>query len=175
MAYYNADGSLDTSFSGDGKLTFNFDGNPSSANSIGIDSLGRIVLGGTSGPTIGNNSSFAVARLYTLDPVPVTITGRTLTQNGQPVRGVNITITGPSGQSFQTTTSSLGYYQFQVMSGQTYTLTPSLKRYRFQPKVVAANESIADLDFIGQSSQDGLAAAKSAPKRETADLPRGKN
>jgi uncharacterized delta-60 repeat protein len=157
VAYYNADGSLDTSFSGDGKLTFKFNGNPSSANSIAIDSLGRVVLGGTSGPSVGTNSSFAVARLYTLDPTPVTITGRTLTQNGQPVRGVNITITGSLGQSFQTTTSTFGYYQFQVTSGQTYTLTPSLKRYRFQPKVVAVNESIADLDFIGQSSQDGLA------------------
>lgn len=154
----NPDGTLDTSFSGDGKLTFGFEGTFNSGSfGLAVDGLGRPVLSGAAG------TNFGVARLYTLDPVPVTITGRTLTQSGQPVRSVNITMTNPLGQTLQTTTSSLGYYQFSVMSGQSYTLTASQKRYRFQPALVAVNESITDLDLIGQSSQDPLTAGKSVP------------
>jgi uncharacterized delta-60 repeat protein len=154
VACYNPDGSPDTSFSGDGKLTFNFTGNRSYAYSMGIDSLGRIVLGGTSGPNVGIDTSFAVARLYTLDPVPVTIAGRTLTQNGQPIRMMEVALTDSHGVTRYSYTSSLGYFQFDnVMTGQTYDLSVSSKRYTFPGITVGVSEAVNNLDMTGTPLQ----------------------
>lgn len=138
VAYYNTDGSLDTSFSGDGKLVFPF----GSAQGMALDHLDRIVLGGTA------NNMFAVARLYTLDPVQVTISGRTVTPAGIPLRGARVSITNQLGQTAYAVTSTFGYYQFEVPTGQTYTLTASLKRFRFESRVVGVNEAITDLDIV---------------------------
>ncbi|MBL8810609.1 MAG: Ig-like domain-containing protein, partial [Planctomycetaceae bacterium] len=46
LARYNVDGTLDLSFDNDGKLTTDFGGSYDYANSVAIDSLGRIVVAG---------------------------------------------------------------------------------------------------------------------------------
>jgi uncharacterized delta-60 repeat protein len=143
IACYNAHGSLDTSFSGDGKLAFNFGGMPSLARGMALDGLGRIVLGGYA------SIMFGVARLYTADPVPVTVTGRTLLQNGQPIKGVNMALTNQAGETLYAFTSPFGYFQFQVPTGQTYTLSVSSKRYTFETRVFGVNEAIDNLSLIG--------------------------
>jgi uncharacterized delta-60 repeat protein len=147
VAAYNSDGSLDTSFSDDGKLLFGFDGFPEvEANSMAIDGLGRIVLGGTS------NNKFTVARLYTAEPTPVTITGRTLTSNGQPISRITVGLTNQLGETRWAVTSNFGYYQFEgVSTGQAYTLfVRGAKRHTFASRVFGVNEAIDDLDLIGE-------------------------
>ncbi|MEZ5425080.1 MAG: delta-60 repeat domain-containing protein [Pyrinomonadaceae bacterium] len=59
---YNTDGSLDTGFDGDGKTTTDFGGSNESANSVAIDSSGKIVVGGGS---FTSSDDFAVARYNT--------------------------------------------------------------------------------------------------------------
>lgn len=61
LARYNTDGSLDSTFSSDGKLTTNF-GADEYGNSVVIQSDGKIVVAGY---TISTNSYFAVARYNT--------------------------------------------------------------------------------------------------------------
>jgi uncharacterized delta-60 repeat protein len=70
----NADGSRDTTFDGDGRVTFHFDLDPANrediASSVALDGAGNIVVGGIaeSGP---NSHDFAIARLTpdgALDP-----------------------------------------------------------------------------------------------------------
>ncbi|MBL8810286.1 MAG: cadherin domain-containing protein, partial [Planctomycetaceae bacterium] len=66
LARYNVDGTLDLSFDNDGKLTTDFGRSDDIANSVAIDSLGRIVVAGRS------NTDFALARYNldgTLDPM----------------------------------------------------------------------------------------------------------
>lgn len=59
---FNADGSLDNSFDGDGKVQINFGASsPSSANDLILDPNGRIVLAGFA--TIASKNQFAIARL----------------------------------------------------------------------------------------------------------------
>lgn len=151
VAYYNPDGSLDTSFSGDGKLTFNFAGVPAQAFSMGLDSLGRIVLGGTSGPNVGVDTSFAVARLYTLDPSPVTVTGQTVTMEGTPLRNIRVGLTGQDGQTRWAVTSAFGFFVFDnVPTGQTYTLfVRGSKHYSFETRTFGLNEAVDSLTLIG--------------------------
>ena len=59
LARYNADGSLDTSFDSDGKLTTNVYGNDV-AYAISIQSDGKIVVAGSSGNALSR--SFSLAR-----------------------------------------------------------------------------------------------------------------
>jgi uncharacterized delta-60 repeat protein len=160
IACYNADGSLDTSFSGDGKLAFNFGGMPSLARGMAVDGLGRVVLGGYA------SIMFGVARLYTLDPVPVTVTGRTLTQTGQPIRMMEVALTDSHGVTRYAYTSSFGYFQFDnVMTGQTYDISVSSKRYNFPGITVGLNEAVSDLDMIGTPLQQRTAEAAPGPVR----------
>ena len=59
LARYNADGSLDTSFDGDGKVVTSFGVGNAEINAIAIQPDGRIVVSGIGGP----NSDFALASL----------------------------------------------------------------------------------------------------------------
>jgi len=64
---YNADGSLDTSFDGDGKVATNFGNSHDSVNAVAIQSDGRIIAVGESG--MSSEYDFAVAR-YNTDGSP---------------------------------------------------------------------------------------------------------
>jgi uncharacterized delta-60 repeat protein len=164
-AYYNTDGSLDTSFSGDGKLVIPF----GAANGMALDGLGRIVLGGTSG------GMFAAARLYTPDPVPVTVTGQTVTMEGAPLRNIRVGLTNQDGQTRWAITSAFGYVVFDnIPTGQTYTLfVRGSKHYSFETRTFGLNETIDNLTLIGTplnqrpaaGAKDSIEARTGASKR----------
>ncbi|MBT9099626.1 hypothetical protein KFZ76_18165 [Methylovulum psychrotolerans] len=61
LARYNTDGSLDVSFSGDGKLTTQFSFN-ASINSVNLQSDGKILVTGDSNAGANTYSDFALAR-----------------------------------------------------------------------------------------------------------------
>jgi uncharacterized delta-60 repeat protein len=62
LARYNTNGTLDTSFSGDGKFSIMIGGNGDDARAVGIQSDGKIVTAGSM--SIGGNSSeFSLVRL----------------------------------------------------------------------------------------------------------------
>jgi uncharacterized delta-60 repeat protein len=63
LARYNTDGSLDTSFDGDGKVVTSFSGSYDYGTSVAIQSDGKILLVGYSGS--GGYNSLAVARYNT--------------------------------------------------------------------------------------------------------------
>ena len=63
IARYNTDGSLDTSFDGDGKLNTDFGGGDDIINSISIQTDGKIIVAGST--LDGMNSDFAIARYNT--------------------------------------------------------------------------------------------------------------
>jgi len=62
LVRYNPDGSLDTSFSGDGKVTTDFGGSSDSGHSVTVQSDGKILVAGSKGFTLFNNRNFALAR-----------------------------------------------------------------------------------------------------------------
>jgi uncharacterized delta-60 repeat protein len=68
LARYNDDGTLDTSFSGNGKLTTNFTAGYDYAEAVDIQTDGKIVVAGGAG---GSGGKFAVAR-YNDDGTPDT-------------------------------------------------------------------------------------------------------
>ncbi|MEQ1530731.1 MAG: hypothetical protein ABL925_15560, partial [Methylococcales bacterium] len=64
IARYNSDGSLDTSFSGDGKLSYSFDANSDYAESVAVQADGKILV---AGETLlkSSNYHYALLRLNT--------------------------------------------------------------------------------------------------------------
>jgi uncharacterized delta-60 repeat protein len=61
LARYNTDGTLDTSFSGDGRVTTNFTRGDDLADHLAIQADGKIVAAGTAG-SFSRNARFALAR-----------------------------------------------------------------------------------------------------------------
>lgn len=63
IARLNADGSLDSDFSGDGRQFVDFRGGEDIAEDVAVDRYGRVVLAGSGGATDTSGADFAVARL----------------------------------------------------------------------------------------------------------------
>lgn len=63
VARLTVTGALDSSFDGDGKLTFDFNNRTDIARDVTVDSAGRILIGGESNQGSPNGQDFAVARL----------------------------------------------------------------------------------------------------------------
>ena len=64
VARYNSNGTLDASFSGDGKQTTNFFGGDDFASGVAIQSDGKIVVAGTANP-LNEDYDFGLARYNT--------------------------------------------------------------------------------------------------------------
>ena len=163
VVYFNSDGSLDTSFSGDGILYFSFDGGGTSGNGMALDSIGRIVLGGSW------NNMFAVARLYTLDPFPVSVSGQATTPDGAPIRGVRVGLTDQTGMTRWAVTSNFGYFSFDnVPTGQTCNLfVRGSKTYIFESIDIALNEAATNMVLIGTPREESKAPSGTVTKKET--------
>ncbi len=73
LVRYNSDGSLDTSFDGDGKLTTAIGTSYDGAQSLAVQNDGKIVLAGYS--TIGSSDDFALARYNSNGSLDTTFDG----------------------------------------------------------------------------------------------------
>jgi uncharacterized delta-60 repeat protein/uncharacterized repeat protein (TIGR01451 family) len=62
LARYNANGSLDTTFDGDGKVTTDFAGSSDFAFAVAIQGDGKIVAAGAAGDVVSGTNDFALAR-----------------------------------------------------------------------------------------------------------------
>jgi len=65
LARYNTGGGLDSTFGGDGRVVTDFNTGDDDATGMALQSDGKIVAGGWSGPARSNNFRFAVARYNT--------------------------------------------------------------------------------------------------------------
>ncbi len=80
----------------------------------------------------------------------VTVGGRVLTPTGLAVRNAVVALIDAQDIKRTATTSSFGVYSFDnVRVGETYIVTVASKRFRFAPKIIQFNASLADLDFLG--------------------------
>jgi uncharacterized delta-60 repeat protein len=76
IARFNTDGTLDTTFSGDGTAQVDFDGKPNEAYAVVIQSDGKIVVAGTAiRPDSTSRGDFAVARLNSNGSLDTTFDG----------------------------------------------------------------------------------------------------
>jgi uncharacterized delta-60 repeat protein len=119
LARYNADGTLDTSFDGDGKLTSDFGGLKDRAQSVVVQSDGKIVVAGHS--ESGSDSKFALVRYNTDGTLDVTFG-----QDGK----ANLEFGGPWDVATDVALQNDGKI---IVAGYTYFNTPGFAVARYNP------------------------------------------
>ncbi len=150
VARFNTDGSLDTTFDDDGKLTTVFTQKSAIANSVVIQPNGGIIVGGTVSNTFGlvRYQGTAVAQ-------NAEISGRVTTAGGRGIANVSVQISGGNlVESKYTMTNSFGYYRFKDLAvGQTYVVGVSAKRYSFAnpTRIINLKGNLSGEDFISDS------------------------
>ncbi|MEO7660460.1 MAG: hypothetical protein ABIV48_12675 [Pyrinomonadaceae bacterium] len=144
VARVNPNGSLDTSFSDDGRDLTMIGSNTDVANAVAIQPDGRIVVAGR---TVAGTADFGVIRFATQT---ASISGRVLTPDGRGLRSTRVNIIDNQGNTRSVLTSSFGLYSFEGVSvGHVYTLTANSKRYRFAARVLTVSDSLTDVDLRG--------------------------
>ncbi len=80
----------------------------------------------------------------------VNVSGRVTTADGAGLRNAIVSITDMAGNVRTVRTGSFGYYKFEdVPAGGTYVIAVTSKRFIFTPQIITVNESVTDIDFIG--------------------------
>lgn len=94
----------------------------------------------------------------TLDPGPVSISGRVTTASGNPIRSATVTISGGNLPSPVTVlTGSLGTYIFSgLQAGVGYNITASAKRFRFPSggQNVTPAGNVENVDFVANPQEE---------------------
>lgn len=153
VARYLTSGSPDASFDGaDGVIIVSAGSNSDLANSILLQSDGKIVVGGSQG--LFGNKQFAVARLGPLTPTAgeATISGRVNFGTSRASQ-VRIGCTDSQGNTIYAVTDSAGYYSFYNQEvGQTYILSANHSAYTFTPSLIVVSlvGDYEDADFTVQ-------------------------
>jgi hypothetical protein len=105
------------------------------------------------GATIGFFKTGAPMVIQIMGPTPavavsVSISGRVLSPEGQPIRNAVVTLDDQAGHTWTTITGSLGYYGFEnVATGTTYLLNASAKRNRFTPVPITPTDNVSDFNL----------------------------
>ena len=81
----------------------------------------------------------------------VSVSGHVVTTDGRPIRNVVVSLTDSTGAIRTVLSDSLGNYQFSnVLTGQTYLLRGTSKRYRFASRDVTVSGNVSGLDLTGE-------------------------
>ncbi|MBK6749354.1 MAG: CSLREA domain-containing protein [Acidobacteria bacterium] len=113
--------------------------------------LGTDMITASATDANGNTSEFTPR--FGPTAAGVSISGRIKTPSGGGLTNASVSITDSTGNRRTVLTGSLGYYRFQdVPSGETYVIAVSSKRYTFSSQIVAVNDDLTDVDFVGSEN-----------------------
>lgn len=121
----------------------------SASVNIATDDLGNVGAG-------NNLTDSDTVNLNVLAPTAATVNigGRVSDSGGRGLPMTIVMLTGQDGQTRTTITNGFGYYDFgDIPAGGSYAVSVSAKRYTFSNpvKLVNANNTISDLDFIADN------------------------
>ena len=79
------------------------------------------------------------------------VSGKVLTSDGHGLRSASVSIKDSQGVRRTVLTNSFGLFTFdKVLKGNSYTITVSSKRFRFNPQIVSVSDDLTLPDFVGQ-------------------------
>jgi hypothetical protein len=78
-----------------------------------------------------------------------TLAGRVMTPEGGGLRNAQVILTKQDGSRMSVPTSSMGYYSFEGLPGEKYTVGVLSRRYRFSSRNVDLSSSLSNVNFIG--------------------------
>ena len=94
--------------------------------------------------------SFAFPSCNLATAAAVGVSGRVLTADGSGLRNARVTMTDPNGRVRTVMTGAFGYYHFDNVESANYVVGVTSRKYAYQPRVVAVNDELADVDFTPQ-------------------------
>ena len=81
----------------------------------------------------------------------VSVGGRVLTLDGRGVRNAIVTLTDPQGSTRSAMTDPYGSYLFDnVLTGQTYVIGATSRRFQFTSRNVTVSDNLTNVDLIAQ-------------------------
>lgn len=81
----------------------------------------------------------------------VSVSGRVIDNIGRGISRTLVKITDQNGNAKSATTNQFGYYRFSdIEVGETYVVKAQHKRYRFNSQVITVNDSLTNLNLIGE-------------------------
>ncbi len=108
---------------------------------------GQSAAGETSGPTFRLQGGFWSA-IAAPTAANVSIEGRIFTPDGRGLRNAVVYLTGASGATRSTRSSTFGYYRFdEIEAGQIVIVAVNAKLYRFAPRALSIGENLSGVDF----------------------------
>ena len=112
---------------------------------------------GSSLPDIGSFEQ------YVTTAAPVIVSGRVMSKR-QGVSGAVVTLASMDGETMSTTTDKRGYFRFDdVPGGETYLLTVSAKKMRFESQLINIDTDAMDILITGDAKRPGRVAGLPAP------------
>jgi hypothetical protein len=87
-------------------------------------------------------------------PSAVSMSGRVMTsgRGQQGVFNARVTLIDSNGNQRMAITNPFGYYRIDgVMSGGTYTIRVTSKRYTFAPQTLQINDNLTNINFVAES------------------------
>ena len=101
--------------------------------------------------TLGSAGFINGIAYFALPQITVSVGGRILTSDGQPVSKAIVTMTDTQGATRTALSSPFGYYEFKnVPVGETYTISVFSKRFTFTPQNVFVNSELTNFDITAQ-------------------------
>lgn len=111
------------------------DASSNSAEIIGVSSFSDWTLGTALTPT----------------SAPATLSGRVVSESGQSVRGMTVTITGQDGIVRSARTNTFGYFYFgDLRSGETYVVAGKHRRSTISPQVVTLDGDVTGVVLVSR-------------------------
>jgi hypothetical protein len=88
----------------------------------------------------------------------VTVTGRVLTPNERGLRNATVTATDTRGTTHTALTCKRGVFILpELDAGETYIFSVISRRYVYSPLVMTLNDTLYDLNFVPDSTQQRTA------------------
>lgn len=111
-----------------------------------------IFVSGVNGADVTSTTTFEPGNIVVnTTAAGVRISGRVTNAGGQGIRNAVVVMTDAEGNRRTATTGSFGIYTFEdVEVGSSYVIGVEAKRYRFASRVLNVNDSLTDVNFVGQ-------------------------
>lgn len=124
---------------------------PMSVSATGGQSIaGRTSIGGQ----FSLYSGFWTPESFTPTAATVSVGGRVMTADGRGIRGAQVTVTFPNGETRYTLTGQSGKFNFaDIEVGDTYIFTVASKRFRFSnpSQILTILDERDDVNFVADN------------------------
>ena len=91
-----------------------------------------------------------VVSIRITDAARVAVRGRVTNSDGTAIRNATVVLTDAAGNMRTAITNAIGLYQFDdVEAGHTFVVAVSVRKSRFEPRIIQVVDNLLDLNFAG--------------------------